>query len=89
MKKLLILIPLIILPVLSFGQNASNETVKQNDIIAFETIIVQETIENQIAFEAYTKIDVNSLSYKKSNDLISIKAYRKSLQIKTKEVKSC
>ena len=89
MKKLLILIPLIILPMLTFGQNATNDTVKQNDIIAIETITVQQTIENQIAFEVYSKIDVNSLSYKKSNDLISIKAYRKSLQIKTKEVKSC
>jgi hypothetical protein len=29
------------------------------------------------------------MSRKKSNDLISIKAYRKSLQIKTKSVKAC
>lgn len=89
MKKLLILIPLFIFPMITFGQNDSNDTVKQNDIIAFETITIQKEINNQIAFDVYSKIDVNSLSYKKSNDLISIKAYRKSLQIKTKEVKSC
>ncbi|RXJ52768.1 hypothetical protein [Gelidibacter gilvus] len=89
MKKLLFLIVLITLPVLTFGQNASNDTVKQNDIITIEAITVQEIAENQIAFGTFSRNDVVNLSYKKSNDLISIKAYRKSLQIRTREVKAC
>ena len=89
MKKVLILIALITLPVLTFGQNASNDTVKQNDIITIDMTTIQQETENQIASGTFTKTEVTNLSYKKSNDLISIKAYRKSLQIKTKEVKSC
>lgn len=89
MKKLLFLIVLITLPVLTFGQNASNDTVKQNSLITIEAITVQEIAENQIAFGTFSRNDVVNLSYKKSNDLISIKAYRKSLQIRTREVKAC
>lgn len=89
MKKVLILIALITLPVLTFGQNASSDSVKQNDISTIETITIQEKTKNQIAFATYSKTDVTNLSYKKSNELISIKAYRKSLQIKVKEIKSC
>ncbi|HUH28685.1 hypothetical protein [Gelidibacter sp.] len=89
MKKVLILIALITLPVLTFGQNATAETVKQNEIITIETVTIHQITENQIAFGTFTKNDVVNLSYKKSNDLISIKAYRKSLQIRTREVKTC
>ena len=74
---------------MTFGQNASNDTEKQNEIITFETIATEVQNEEQITFISYTKTEVTNLSYKKSNDLISIKAYRKSLQIRTKEVKSC
>lgn len=88
MKKILILIALITLPVLTFGQNASNDTEKKNEIIALNTLTkVEQTAE--INTVVYTKTEVTNLSYKKSNDLISIKAYRKSLQIKVREVKSC
>ena len=89
MKKVLILIALITLPVLTFGQNASADTVKQNDMITLEAVSLQQIAENQIAFGTFSKNDVINLSYKKSNDLISIKAYRKSLQIRTREVKAC
>ncbi|MBO3097077.1 hypothetical protein [Gelidibacter pelagius] len=89
MKKLIILIVLITLPVLSFGQNASNDTVKQNDIITIEAVSIQQITENKTAFAIITKNEVTELSYKKSIDLISIKAYRRSLQIRTKEVKTC
>ena len=88
MKKVLILIALITLPVLTFGQNATADTVKQNEIITIETVTIHQITENQIAFGTFTKNDVVNLSYKKSNDLISIKAYRKSLQIRTREVKT-
>lgn len=88
MKKVLILIALITVPVLSFGQNVSNDTVKQNEIISVETIDIQQT-ETKTVLSITAKAEVNDLSYKKSNELISIKAYRKSLQIKVKEIKNC
>ena len=87
MKKILILIGLITLPVLTFGQNASDDVVKQNEIITLNSLQVQEEVASTTI--ALTKAEVTSLSYKKSNDLISIKAYRKSLQIKVKEIISC
>lgn len=87
MKKVLILIALITLPVLTFGQNASNDTAKQNDTI--ETISTTTETVNQPALSTSAKAEVNDLNYKKSIELISIKAYRKSLQIKVKEIKNC
>ncbi len=87
MKKVLILIALITLPVLTFGQNASNDIAKQNDII--ETVSTKTETVNQTPLSTAAKAEVNDLSYKKSNELISIKAYRKSLQIKVKEIKNC
>ncbi|MEZ4803360.1 MAG: hypothetical protein R2797_11360 [Gelidibacter sp.] len=89
MKKVLILIALITLPVLTFGQNASNDTVKQNDTITVENVSIQPKTENQTALSTTAKAELNDLSYKKSIELISIKAYRKSLQIKVKEIKNC
>lgn len=88
MKKVLILIAMITLPILTFGQNG-NDTVKQNDSTTVENVTVLQKTENQVALSATAKAQVNDLSYKKSNDLISIKAYRKSLQIKVKEIKNC
>jgi len=87
MKKVLILIALITLPVLTFGQNASNDTAKQNDTI--ETISTTTETVNQTVLITSAKAEVNDLNYKKSIELISIKAYRKSLQIKVKEIKNC
>lgn len=87
MKKVLILIALITLPALTFGQNVSNDSSKQNDTIE-QVSTTSETV-NQTALSASAKAQVNDLNYKKSIELISIKAYRKSLQIKVKEIKSC
>lgn len=89
MKKVLILIAMISLPIISFGQNIASDNAKQNDIITIENGNVQQNVETQIALSTTAKAEVNDLSYKKSNELISIKAYRKSLQIKVKEIKNC
>lgn len=89
MKNVLILIAFITLPVLTFGQNAATDTKTQNDLITIEAVTIDKITENLIDLVAFTQNDVVNLSYKKSNDLISIKAYRKSLQIRTKEVKTC
>ena len=89
MKKNLLLIALITLPVLTFGQKATNTSLEQNEGMTLNVLTLQEQPTNEVVLGTFTKTDVNNLSYKKSNDLISIKAYRKSLQIKTKEIKSC
>ncbi|MEO6346761.1 MAG: hypothetical protein ABIO60_02530 [Aquaticitalea sp.] len=89
MKKVLILIAIITLPVLTFGQNASNDTVKQNDTIKVQNVSGQQKTENKTVLSITAKAELNDLSYKKSIELFSIKAYRKSLQIKVKEIKIC
>ncbi|MGJ8591139.1 MAG: hypothetical protein ACSHXF_01250 [Aquaticitalea sp.] len=89
MKKVLILIALITLPVLTFGQATSNDTVKQNDTITVENVSTHTDSVNLTALSTSAKAQVNDLNYKKSIELISIKAYRKSLQIKVKEIKTC
>lgn len=89
MKKLVFLIALIALPVLSFGQNTSKETVKLNDAIIIKAVTIQQITEDKAAFAILSRNEVTDLNYKKSIELISIKAFRKSLQIRTKEVKTC
>lgn len=88
MKKVIILIAIFTLPILTFGQNVSSDTSTKNDTITVETTI-QQKAEAQVVLSTSAKAELNDLSYKKSNDLISIKAYRKSLQIKVKEIKNC
>lgn len=88
MKKVLILIAFITLPVLTFGQNTSSDTLKVSETDTLKTVNIPIETKKQLAFNAYSKIDVLNMSYKKSNDLISIKAYRKSLQIKVREIKN-
>jgi hypothetical protein len=88
MKKVLILIAMITLPLLTVGQTATSDTLKQNEIITVEATDIQQS-ETKTVLSTAAKAEVNDLSYKKSNELISIKAYRKSLQIKVKEIKNC
>ena len=88
MKKVLILIAMIALPLLSVGQNVSTDTVKQNHATLVKTNNLQQS-ETKTEIKSTAKAEVTDLSYKKSNELISIKAYRKSLQIKVKEIKIC
>ena len=88
MKKFLILIVLIALPVITFGQSA-DDNLKQDVVINKEVSLTTVADTNAMALNYYSKSEIINISYKKSNDLISIKAYRRSLQIKTKEVKSC
>ncbi|WP_282041704.1 hypothetical protein [Winogradskyella flava] len=82
MKKLLAsIIILIIVTTVSFAQTNENSEIKTNDT---ETIINAE-----VAASSKIKAKVIKLNRKKSNEIISIKAYRKSLQIKVKTKKLC
>lgn len=93
MKKVLILILLVALPSITFGQNNPSTTTANEDTkTTLETSVeVKETKEvkanDVLAFDA--KAQVINLNHEKSNDLISVKAYRKSLQIKVKTIKNC
>lgn len=87
MKQLLFFVAMVTLPLLSFGQDAAYDTAKQVEVITFEAL--PENVDLQVSVGTFTKNEVNNLSYKKSIELISIKAYRKSLQIKVKEVRTC
>jgi len=79
MKKFLILIVILVLPLISMAQTTVIDSVKE------------VKTETEVAIKKVEKISVNpktqnlDLNYKKSNDIISIKAYIKTLQLKRKE----
>lgn len=84
MKKVFTFIALVSLPIISMGQTqTAHVDTKANE----KTIEVSTKIE--VKADSQAKTDVLNLNHKKSTDLISIKAYRKSLQIKVKSVKMC
>jgi|GEM_PF-766194 len=90
MKKLIILLAFIALPLVAVAQN---ETASTSELTTVENMIektdaVKET--NTAATSNSTfKNQIIYLNRKKSSDIISIKAYRKSLQIKVKTIKLC
>ena len=90
MKNLITILAIMILPFLSMGQE-SNTDIKNNDTI--ETVIEKTTetqeIKKQTTSNNTVKAQLLKINRKKSSDIISIKAYRKSLQIKVKTVKLC
>ena len=90
MKKVLTILAFTLLPILSMGQEA-NEDIKNNDTIetVIEKTIETEAIKLETASSSTMKAKVLKLNRKKSTEIISIKAYRKSLQIKVKTVKLC
>lgn len=77
------------LPFLSIGQEA-NTNVKNSNTI--ETVIEKaetQTTKSETAEASAIKAQIIKINRKKSTDIISIKAYRKSLHIKVKEVRVC
>lgn len=89
MKKLIAILALTLLPILSSGQSA-NADVKTQDSV--ENVIenvnkTQEVIKT--SSNSKVKMQLNKLNRKKNREIISIKAYRKSLQIKVKTKKLC
>nr|WP_321230572.1 hypothetical protein [uncultured Psychroserpens sp.] len=87
MKKVLTILAFTLLPFLSIGQER-NEVIKNNDTI--ETVIEKtKEIKQETASSSTMKAKVLKLNRKKSTEIISIRAYRKSLQIKVKTIKLC
>ncbi len=88
MKKVLLILAFITLPLLTIAQ-ADTNTVATEISIAKEG---KENVDVKIARQesnATAKAQLLKINRRKSSDIISIKAYRKSLQIKVKEVKLC
>jgi len=86
MKKGLVIILFLTMSLAGFAQqdvviNVSTELV--------ETIKVETPEAKKASVSAKFKAKVLKINRKKSNEIISIKAYRKSLQIKIKTVKLC
>jgi hypothetical protein len=86
MKKGLVIILFLTMSLAGFAQ--------QNVIVKISTELVEtvktETPEaKKASITAKFKAKVLRINHKKSNEIISIKAYRKSLQIKVKTKKLC
>ena len=81
MKKFLLIIVILVVPFISMAQTTTIKTVEDT----------KTTVKNEVAIKKIEPISLNpktqhlDLNYKKSNDIISIKAYIKSLQLKRKE----
>jgi len=91
MKKVLIILVILTAPFIATAQDNTTST-NATEVVAVASTtkdsITTEASKEQTA-EAKFRAQVNDMNYKKSNEIISIKAYRKSLQIKVKEVKLC
>ncbi|WP_460220069.1 hypothetical protein [Psychroserpens sp. MEBiC05023] len=90
MKKVLTILAFTLLPILAMGQD-TNVDIKNSDTI--ETVIEKTTetqkIKKETTSNSAVKAQLLKINKKKSNEIISIKAYRKSLQIKVKTIKLC
>lgn len=98
MKKMILIIALLTMPFMSFSQNdidTQNVTSREviTSVIEFDLDATSNRFELDDQMISYRKIEPISMNpkdqnkninFKKSNDLISIKAYIKSLQMKRK-----
>jgi hypothetical protein len=88
MKKGLVIIFFLTMSLVGFAQQ---ETIVFNNEIEVSNTPKAKKVESKeaSASAAAAKANMIKLNHKKSNEIISIKAYRKSLQIKVKTVKLC
>ena len=71
----------------SFAQQKEHIVNNETEVVETSKKVGSETSEASIS--AAVKAKVLKINRKKSNEIISIKAYRKSLQIKVKTIKLC
>ncbi len=86
MKKGLFILVLSVFSLASFAQQGVSIS---NDIELTEAKEVEKLEARKVLKSAKLKAKVIELNRKKSNEIISIKAYRKSLQIRVKTIKLC
>ncbi|WP_458627847.1 hypothetical protein [Winogradskyella sp. PC D3.3] len=87
MKKGLFIILFLTMSFTSFAQQ--KELIVNNETEVVETSKKVESETSEASISAAVKAKVLKINRKKSNEIISIKAYRKSLQIKVKTIKLC
>ncbi|MBL85090.1 MAG: hypothetical protein CMO82_00315 [Winogradskyella sp.] len=86
MKKGLVILAFLTMSLAGFAQQ---DVVSNVETELVESIKPEKPEVAKATISAKAKAKVLRLNHKKSNEIISIKAYRKSLQIKVKTVKLC
>lgn len=86
MKTIITLIIFLSLSSLSFAQDVNSVS---QDTQLSEVIKENKTVVKKATAFSNMQRRVKKLNQKKSNEIISIKAYRKSLNVKVKTVKLC
>lgn len=86
MKKGLVIILFLTMSLAGFAQQ---DVVAGTTTEVVETLKAEAPIVKKASISAKAKAKVIKINHKKSNQIISIKAYRKSLQIRTKNAKLC
>ncbi len=86
MKKGLVIILFLTMSLAGFAQQ---DVVADNNTELVETINVEAPVVKKASVSAEFKAKVLKINHKKSNEIISIKAFRKSLQIRVKTNKLC
>lgn len=86
MKKGLVLILFLTLSLAGFAQQ---DNVANNETELIESVTLEKPVAKKAKISAKAKAKFLKINRKKNNEIISIKAYRKSLQIKTKTKKLC
>lgn len=86
MKKGLVILVFLTMSLAGFAQQ---DVVSNVETELVETIMSEKPEVAKATISAKAKAKVLKLNHKKSNEIISIKAYRKSLQIKVKTKKLC
>ncbi len=86
MKKGLVIILFLTMSLAGFAQQ---DVTVNNETELIETSVAVKSESNSASISAKFKAKVLKMNRKKSTEIISIKAYRKSLQIRVKTVKLC
>lgn len=86
MKKGLVILLFLTLSLAGYAQQ---DVVNNMDTELVDTVKSEKPEAKKATLSAKIKAKVIRINHKKSNEIISIKAYRKSLQIKVKTVKLC
>jgi hypothetical protein len=86
MKKSLFILLFLAISLAGFSQQ-DNVVNNETEIVDMKKDVKPEV--NKVSISSKMKAKVLKMNRKKSNEIISIKAYRKSLQIKVKTVKLC
>lgn len=88
MNRLTLILALFTMPFLSFGQTETDKTLLVINTEVVKDVLLNETelsLRKVEPISANPKIQNKTINFNKSNDIISIKAYMKSLHLKRKE----